>query len=102
MFVKMIDAIQTPQTISLAESREVNGKTIVVYKPKRFLAGKKYEVPDDKVFIESLKKATRRTPYKTETEEALKKCGAEYEIVTCKACGGRVKKIEYHIFEVGA
>lgn len=101
MYCKLIDAIQTAQTLSLAEAREVGGKKIAVYKPKRFLPGKKYEVPDDKIFIDAIKNCTRRVTYTQETEDALKMCGASYEVITCKSCGGKVKKIKYHVLEVG-
>lgn len=100
MYCKLIDAIETPQTLNLAESKVVNGKRIAVYKPRRFLPGKKYEVPDDPVFIQSLKNCKQKVKYTPETEATLKECGSSYEVVYCKSCGGRVRKIEYHVIEV--
>lgn len=101
MWVKMIEAINTPQTFSLAETKWVNGRAIASYKAKRFLPGKKYEVPDDELFIRSLQNTKKKVRYDAEIEAVLKKSGSSYEIVTCKSCGGRVKKIEYSVFEVG-
>ena len=100
MIAKLIDAIKTPQTLNLAETKEVNGHAMAVYKPRRFLPGKVYEIPDDPLLLKSLKNCTRQSPYTAELEMMLKNCGASYETKMCKSCGGRVKKIEYHVVEV--
>ena len=100
MYCKLIDAIKTPQTLNLAETKIANGKPMAVYKPRRFLPGKLYEILDDSLLLKSLKNCTRKAAYSAELEKELKACGVSYEVKMCKSCGGRVKKIEYHIVEV--
>lgn len=101
MYCKLIDAITSPLTLNIAETKEMNGKKIASYKPRRFIPGKKYEVPEgDELFLRSLKDCTQKIKYDPSVEKALIDCGATYEIITCKSCGGRVKKIEYQVAEV--
>lgn len=100
MYCKLIDAITTPLTLNLAHTKEYAGRQIATYKPIKFVPGEKYEVPDDELFIRSLKACTKKDPYSAELEEILTKYGVPYEIVMCKSCGGRKKKIEYNVVEV--
>ena len=63
--------------------------------------GKQYdEHIEDPVFVNALKGANKRVTYTPEREEALKKCGAKYEVKVCKSCGGKVKKIDIWLVEV--
>lgn len=100
MYCKLIDAIDTPQTLTLAETKVVGGRAIAVYKPKRFMPGKLYEVPDDELFVRSLLNATKIVLYDAALEKLLAETGADFEVKLCKSCVGRVKKIEYHVLEV--
>lgn len=59
-----------------------------------------YDLPDDPVLVESLKKATSIKPYSDELKDSLEECGAKYKVNMCPSCGGRVKKIEFHLVEV--
>lgn len=95
-YYKLIDAVDVPRTVTVA-TRE-NNRT--EYKRIRLEPHKKYELPSDTLLLEELKKATLRVKYSPEYEEILKKCGARYEVKLCPSCGGRVRKIEYHIVEV--
>lgn len=95
-YFKLIDAIDVPINLNVV-TRE-NG--ITAYKRLRLLPGKKYEVPEDKVLLQSITEATTRVKYTQAFIDALDACGARYEIKMCPTCSGRVKKIEYHVVEV--
>ena len=66
---------------------------------QRLEPGKIYET-DDPAQIAYIKEHKEKVKYNKSLEMALKDIGADYEIVSCKSCGGRVKKIEYRNVEV--
>lgn len=96
MYYKLIDPIKVPKNLNLA-GRE-NG--LVRYRVIRLVPGKKYEIPEDKTLLSELKNATETEKYTEAKEAALIDAGVSYETVMCKSCGGRVKKLKYHIVEV--
>lgn len=65
-----------------------------VHKIIRLEKGKTYELPDDPYLEESLLSKTTEIRYAPNKEEYLKSQGVDYEIVLCKQCGGKVKKIK--------
>lgn len=95
-YYKLIDAIDTPVSLNVV-TRE-NGVT--AYKRMRLDPGVKYAIPNDTTLFESIDGATTRIKYTEAFENALKACGARYKVKMCPSCGGRVKKIEYHVVEV--
>ena len=96
MYYKLIDVIDVPMTLNVA--RKVNGYT--KYGHIRLLPDTKYEIPTEEGLLDSLKEATTKVRWSQELENALKACGAQYSVQMCPSCGGRVKKIEYHVVEV--
>ena len=97
-YYKLIDAIDVPKNFSITE--RVNGYT--KYRSIRLLPHKKYDIDElpNREVLEQLKKATDKIRYTPKYEEALKACGASYELKMCPTCGGKVKKIVYHVVEV--
>ena len=65
----------------------------------RLEPGKLYET-DDVATIAYLKEKTQLVKYKESIENALKDANVDYEVEYCRSCGGRVKKIKYHLIEV--
>lgn len=66
---------------------------------QRLEPGKTYET-DDEAQIDYLRSNTVKVRYNPAIEKTLKDAGVPYEIIRCKSCGGRVKKIEYANIEV--
>lgn len=66
---------------------------------QRLEPGKWYETSDP-AQIGYLKMRKETVRYNAGLENALKSIGAEYKVITCKQCGGKVKKIEYSNIEV--
>ena len=98
MYYKLIDAVSESVSFNLPYMK--NG--IKVYKFYTLKPGKKYdEHIDDEVFMNALKDAHKKVMYSEEKERFLKETGARYEVVTCKSCGGRVKKLDIWLVEVG-
>ena len=95
-YFKLIDAIDTPQTINA--SRRKNGVTRQVH--IKLMPGEKYELEDDEVFIASLKRAKVEKKYTVELEQKLKDSNISYTEKVCRPCGGRVKHLVYCVVEV--
>lgn len=95
-YFKLIDAIDTPMKINVA--RRENG--IVKYCHVQLTPGKKYELGDDEVFINSLRSVTTQKSYSKELVSILESYGVPYEEKFCRTCGGKVKKIAYNVVEV--
>lgn len=96
-YYKLIDAVSESVTLNLPYMRD----GVKVYKFFVLRPGKQYdEHIEDPVFVNALKGASKRVTYTPEREEALKKCGAKYEVKVCKSCGGKVKKIDIWLVEV--
>ena len=96
-YYKLIDAMNTPKSFNLPYKKD--GKA--VYKRYTLYPGTKYsEHIDDELFVNAIKGAHDKIAYSAEREAALKACNAKYEVVTCKSCGGRVKKLDVWFVEV--
>lgn len=97
-YYKLIDAMTSAETLCLPH-RE-NGRN--VYKYYTLYPGKLYsEHADDEVFVHALKNdAHKKIAWSEAREEAVKKCGARYEVTMCRACGGRTRKIDVWLVEV--
>ena len=96
MYYKLIDPILVPKNLNLA-GRE-NG--LLRYRVIRLVPGKKYKIPEDQTLLKELQNVTETEKYTEAKEAALKASNIPYETVYCKSCGGRVKKLKYHIVEV--
>lgn len=84
----------------VAKTKVINGKEIVTY--NNFLPlspGKVYE-SDDKAMLNWLKAYKRRVRHTPQLEQALKSHDVPYELEVCSGCGGKVRKISYHVVEV--
>ncbi len=97
--VKLIDALDEEQVMNLPMKTE-SGR--YVYRPVKFVPGKLYALPkDDVAFRDALiMRGKVKKAYSEPFEQALKKAGVPYEVIKCKSCGGRVKKIEVQRIEV--
>ncbi len=62
--------------------------------------GKHYKLLSDEMMAQITEKFKEKRKYSAELERTLKDAGMDYEIVLCKTCGGRVKKLEYATVEV--
>lgn len=59
-----------------------------------------YETTDG-VLIDSLRNQTETLPWSRHTEAGLERDNVEFEYTFCASCGNnRVKKIQYHLFEI--
>lgn len=98
MYYKLIDAATSAETFNLPY-RE-NGRN--VYKFYTLYPGQKYvEHVDDELFLKTLREdCHKKIQWSPERENALKKCGARYEITMCRVCGGHAKKIDVWLVEV--
>lgn len=65
----------------------------------RLEPNKTYET-EDEAQKKYLRENRTRVRYNANLEATLKNAGVPYEVVKCKSCGGRVKKIEYNQVEV--
>ena len=61
--------------------------------------GVTYET-DDPAQIDYLKNQKIKARYNANLEQVLKDAGVPYEVIRCRSCGGKVKKIEYSQVEV--
>lgn len=96
-YYKLIDAVTESVSFNLPYMK--NG--VKVYKFYTLRPGKMYdEHIEDEVFMNALKDAHKKVMYSEEKERILKETGAHYEVVTCKSCGGRVKKLDIWLVEV--
>lgn len=59
-----------------------------------------YETTDE-VLLQSLKDLKEQLPYSADTEQGLINDNVQYEYAYCASCGGKkIRKLEYHLFEV--
>lgn len=61
--------------------------------------GTVYET-DDPAQIDYLRNQKIKARYNPNLEQVLTDAGVPYEVIRCRSCGGRVKKIEYSQVEV--
>lgn len=66
---------------------------------QRLEPGKVYDT-DDPAQMEYIREHTERVRYNAAIEKSLKDAGIKYEVIRCKSCGGRIRKIEYKNVEV--
>lgn len=71
---------------------------IVKLKNVRFEYGSIYET-EDVALIKSVKGLTQRFPDNASNRAWLDSIGVPYNQVPCQACGGRVIKLEAHLFD---
>lgn len=96
-YYKLSDAIANSVTLYLPHDK--NGTR--VYKYYTLHPGTKYEENvEDPYFVAALRDAHKRVPYNAQLEANLKAHGTRHEVVTCKVCGGRAKKIDVWLVEV--
>lgn len=95
-YYKLIDAITSAQRLNVVGN--VDGARR--YAHIALEPGKKYEIPSDELLWKSILDCKVRVKYDRAIEETLKATGTKYSIKQCPSCGGRVKKIEYHLVEV--
>lgn len=96
-YYKLIDPFDVPVRLYLPhKTKDAIKHEIFVLRP-----GKKYEeFIDDDTFMNELLNATKDIPYSEEREAQLKDYGAKYEVIRCKSCGGRIKKLKVWFAEV--
>lgn len=96
-YYKLIDTIGSSATFNLPHKQGEN----LVYQFYTLYPGTKYaEYADDEAFLTALRQAHKRFPYTADLERSLHDSGAKYEVITCKVCGGRAKKIDVWLVEV--
>ena len=84
----------------VAVTKTINGKEIVTYNNYLPLSpGKVYETKDE-AMINWLKAYKRKVRYTSQLESALKANDVPYEVELCSSCGGKIRKISYHVIEV--
>ena len=95
-YYKLIDAMTESVTFNLPYVKD----GVRVYKFYTLRPGKKYEEHiDDEAFMEAILDAHKKIMWTPEKEKYLKDSGAKFEVVNCKSCGGRVKKIDLWLVE---
>lgn len=96
-YYKLNDAVKESVSLNLPYMKD----GVKVYKFYTLRPGKKYDDHiDDEVFLDALRGAHKRVTYTPEKEAALRESGAKYEVVVCKVCGGKAKKIDLWLVEV--
>lgn len=85
---------------NVAKTKMIHNRPIVTYSNYiKLVPGKVYET-DDEAMIAFFKAYTRKVRYTAEIERALKEHNVPYDIEMCRSCGGKIKKIKYHVVEV--
>jgi len=97
MKYRLISAIEVPVTLYMFP--QTVGTKVTYNHYMRLEPNKVYET-NDEAQINYLTNKKERIKYRAEFEQALKDCNAEYEVIYCKSCGGKVRKIEYKVIEV--
>lgn len=97
-YYKLIDACTAAETFCLPHRENERN----VYRHYTLYPGKLYdEHADDVLFVNALKNdAHKKIQWTAEREEAIRACGARYEVVTCRSCGGKTRKIDVWLVEV--
>jgi len=97
MKYRLNQAETTPITLYMFP---VTKGTVTTYNHYMRLEPEKIYETDDIAQVNYLKNKTNKVRYRSELEELLKAKGVEYEVIYCKSCGGKVRKIEYKVIEV--
>ena len=87
-----------PVTLRMFPKTLQNGKVSYSHY-QRLEPGKTYETHDP-AQMDFLRENKIRVRYNAKLEATLKDAKVPYEVIRCKSCGGRVKKIEYNQVEV--
>lgn len=97
-YYKLIDPFNVPVTKTLPHKTK-NG--VIKHEMFTLRPKEKYdEFIDDDVFMGALLDETEKIPYTEDRQKALDDYGAKYEVIRCKSCGGRVKKLKVWFAEV--
>ena len=99
--IKLNNAEKVTATINnVPKTKEINGRKVVSYSNFiKLVPGVEHQT-DDEAMITFFKNYKRKVRYNSQLEEALKANNVPYEIEYCKSCGGKIKKISYHLVEV--
>lgn len=97
MQYRLID-IETQPVVLRMFPQTVNGHVSYSHF-MRLEPGKTYET-DDPAQITYLKEHKVKVRYNAEIERSLSDAGIPFEVIRCKSCGGRIRKIEYRNVEV--
>ncbi len=92
-YFKLYDLVKSPQT-KLIQTTD-KAYQYVTLKPN-----KHYKLLSDEMMEQISEKFKEKVKYSDSLERTLKDAGMEYEVVKCRTCGGRVKKLEYKTVEV--
>lgn len=95
MYYKLVDAVDVPTKLSLTRRKG----SAIVYSSITLYPGKQYELPE-KDILDQLLRAKKKINYSSAAEAKLQSLGIKYEKKLCKACGGKVLKLEYNVVEV--
>lgn len=91
-------SVETEPVILRMYPKTVNGHVSYNHFTK-LEPGKIYET-DDPAQMTYLREHKEKARYRAELETLLKDAGIPYEIIKCRSCGGRVRKIQYNNIEV--
>lgn len=92
-YFKLCDLVKSPQR-KLIQTGEKTYQYVTL-KP-----GKHYKLLSDEMMAQLTEKFKEKRKYSVELERTLEDAGMDFEVVLCKTCGGRVKKLEYKTVEV--
>ena len=92
-YFKLYDLVKSPQT-KLIQTTD-RAYQYVTLKP-----GKHYKLLSYEMMEQISDKFKEKVKYSDSLEKTLKDAGMEYEVVKCRTCGGRVRKLEYKTVEV--
>lgn len=91
-YFKLYDLVKSPQKRMIQMDK--------AYKFVTLVPNKHYKLLPDEVMSQIADRFTEKRKYSESLERTLKDAGMPYEIVKCRTCGGRVKKLEYKTVEV--
>lgn len=92
-YFKLYDLVKSPQT-KLVQTTD-RAYQYVTIKPDTH-----YKLLSDEMMAQITDKFKEKRKYSESLERTLKDAGMEYEVVLCKTCGGRTRKLEYKTVEV--
>lgn len=92
-YFKLYDLVKSPQT-KLMQTTDKTYQYVTI-KPN-----KHYKILSDELMERILENFTEKRKYSEALERTLKDAGMDYEIIKCRTCGGRVRKLEYKTVEV--
>ena len=101
MLFRLAPVIDTPMKIPVVHRVEKPNGSYKRTENMKLSPGVTYDTDGDDVFEKSIKGLAKKKVMWTEAvEQRFKDEGVDYEIITCKSCGGRAaKKIAVHVVE---